>query len=363
MKYTYQENTFNIDRYPTTDNKSLQAWSAADEHILNYLEEEKISCEKAIIYNDRFGFLSSLLADKKPTAIIDFKSQEKAFKINFEGNNINLELPTNTSIGSLSSEYELALIKIPKSLDLFRLQLAQVHNSLSEGGQIICGFMTKYFSKQYLSIAAEYFEDCSQSKAWKKSRVLILKGKKKVEKENLITEIQFSGNKVFKQHYGVFSAKNIDHASQFFIDNMDIRLDHNKILDLASGNGILAYAALEEKPHTEVHLLDDSLLAVESSKMNLEGDNIHFHYNDCLADFEDQSFDLVISNPPFHFEHETNIEVALELFKEVKRVLKKGGSFQMVTSNHLNSKTHLYKLFHKVDIVSEDLKFVVYNCH
>ena len=363
MKYTYQEKTFTIDRYPTTDNKSLQAWSAADEHILNYLEEKKIACEKAVIYNDRFGFLSTILSENKPTAIIDFKSQEKAFQINFEDNELKIELPTNSSIGDLTDQYNLALIKIPKSLDLFRLQLAQAHGALSENGEVICGFMTKYFSKQYLTIAAEYFEDCNQSKAWKKSRILILKGKKVVEKENLITEIEFSGNKVFKQHYGVFSAKNIDHATQFFIDNMDVRLDHNKILDLGSGNGILAYAIQEEKPLTEIHLLDDSLLALESSKMNIEGEKILFHYNDCLADFEDHSFDLIISNPPFHFEHETNIEVALDLFKEVKRVLKKGGSFQMVTSNHLNSKTHLYKLFHKVDIVSQDLKFVVYNCH
>ena len=75
-----------------------------------------------------------------------------------------------------------------------------------------------------------------------------------------------------------------------------------------------------------------------------------------------KKFDLIISNPPFHFEHETNIEVALNLFKEVKRCLKKGGSFQLVTSNHLNSKTHLNKLFHKVNIIAQNEKFVVYHC-
>jgi len=362
MNYTHQGKSFTISRYPTTENKSLQAWSAADEHILNYLEDEKISCENTIIYNDRFGFLSTVLASSKPTAIIDFKSQEKAFELNFQANDLVQNLPTNNTIGELKDNYELALIKIPKSLDLFRLQLAQLHDSISVNGQIICGFMTKYFSKQYIAIASEFFEDCTQSRAWKKSRILILKGKKKVEKNRLINEIPFSDTKIFKQHFGVFSAKNIDHASQFFIENMDVRLDHNKIMDLGSGNGVLAYAVQLEKPNSEIHLLDDSLLAIESSKMNIEGENIHFHYKDSLADFENQSFDLIISNPPFHFEHETNIEVALDLFKEVKRCLKKGGSFQMVTSNHLNSKTHLYKLFHKVNIVAEDKKFVVYNC-
>ena len=363
MNYTYQGKTFSIERYPKTDNKSLQAWSAADEHILNFLDESKISTKKTVIYNDRFGYLSSFLAQDKPTVILDFKSQEKAFELNFKANDLSFNSPTKSSIDPAKETYELALIKIPKSLDLFRLQLSQIHASLTNNGQVICGFMTKYFSKQYLSIASDFFEDCTQSKAWKKSRILILKNKKTVKEQSFLNEIPYSGDKVFKQHFGVFSAKNIDYATQFFIDHMDVRMDHNKILDLGSGNGVLAYAIQKEKPNSEIHLIEDSLLALESSKMNIEGENIHFHYSDCLADFEDQTFDLIVSNPPFHFEHETNIEVALELFKEVKRCLKKGGSFQMVTSNHLNSKTHLYKLFHKIDIVSEDLKFVVYNCY
>tara|TARA_B110000967_G_C18890111_1_gene566755 strand:+ start:841 stop:1932 length:1092 start_codon:yes stop_codon:yes gene_type:complete len=363
MNYTYQGNTFTIERYPTTENKSLKAWSAADEHILNFLEESKIATKKTVVYNDRFGFLSTFIAQNMPTVVLDFKSQEKAFELNFKTNELSFDVPTKSSIDPNKANYKLALLKIPKSLDLFRLQLSQIHGSLTENGQVVCGFMTKYFSKQYLSIASEFFEDCTQSKAWKKSRILILKKKRKIKKQTFLNEISYSSDKIFKQHYGVFSAKNIDYATQFFIDHMDVRMDHTKILDLAAGNGILAYAVQKEKPNSEIHVLEDSHLALESSKMNIEGTNVHFHYNDCLADFEDQSFDLIVSNPPFHFEHETNIEVALELFKEVKRCLKKGGSFQMVTSHHLNSKTHLYKLFHKVDIVSEDLKFVVYNCH
>ena len=131
---------------------------------------------------------------------------------------------------------------------------------------------------------------------------------------------------------------------------------------MACGNGILAHAALANKPNAEIHLLDDSELAIASSKINIDSEKACFHYNDTLDNFENNTFDLIISNPPFHFEHETNIEVALNLFKEVKRCLKKGGSFQLVTSNHLNSKTHLNKLFHKVNIIAQNEKFVVYHC-
>ena len=76
------------------------------------------------------------------------------------------------------------LIKIPKSLDLFRFQLDQLHESLKEDTLVICAFMTKYFSAQILKIAEDYFELCEQSIAWKKSRLLFLKKKRKVEKKN-----------------------------------------------------------------------------------------------------------------------------------------------------------------------------------
>ena len=69
--------------------------------------------------------------------------------------------------------------------------------------------------------------------------------------------------------------------------------------------------------------------------------------NDSMELFKDDYFDLVISNPPFHFEHETNIEVAIRLFHDVKRCLKSEGRFELVASQHLNFKTHLIKIFKK----------------
>ena len=262
----------------------------------------------------------------------------------------------------LKTPFDLVLIKIPKSLDLFRFQLDQLHESLKEDALVICAFMTKYFSAKILKIAEDYFELCEQSVAWKKARLLFLKKKRKVEKKELINSISYSKKKEFKQYYGVFSAKKIDQATLLLIQHLDVRLGHNKILDLACGNGILAHAALVNKPNAEIHLLDDSELAIASCKINIDSEKACFHYNDTLDNFENNTFDLIISNPPFHFEHETNIEVALNLFKEVKRCLKKGGSFQLVTSNHLNSKTHLNKLFHKVNIIAQNEKFVVYHC-
>ena len=363
MKYTFKDKSYTISRYPKTDQSSLRAWNSADEHILKYLEEEEIKLKNIAICNDRFGFLSVLLAEHKPKTILNFKSQEKSIYINLQLNDLDIESVIKTSpLDSIKPCCDLALIKIPKSLDLFRLQMEQLYSASKKETKIVCAFMTKYFSPQMLDICNEYFELCKQSKAWKKSRLIVLKSKKKRKKSKIKHEITFSNSKKFTQYSGVFSAKNIDYASQFFIQNMVVTLTDNKILDLGSGNGVLTYEAQRQKPDAIVHLVDDSFLAIESSKMNVDPKRSFFYYQDDLAQFEDNSFDLVLSNPPFHFEHEINIDISINLFREVKRCLKKGGSFQLVTSNHLNLKTQLYDFFHKVQIVDQNKKFTVYNC-
>ena len=107
--------------------------------------------------------------------------------------------------------------------------------------------------------------------------------------------------------------------------------------------------------------MDDNWLAVESSKLNVK-ENSFFHYSDSMEIFEDDYFDLVVSNPPFHFENETNIEVSIKLFQEVGRCLKEDGKFQLVASRHLNFNTHLIKIFADVYVIAEDEKFEIYEC-
>ena len=360
--FTYQSNEYQFSRYPSTDNRSLKAWNAADEHILSSIEELKIEPQSVVIYNDRFGFLSSCLHASRPLVIINYQSQKKAIAKNLEDNQLNSDdLEFLSPLVSFDKKIKTGIIKIPKSLDLFRLQLAHLSEQIEEDGIILGAFMTKYFSPQIISIAEEFFEKVEQSKAWKKSRVIILQKKKTVKKMVPIHTITFKTIN-FQQYFGVFSAKNIDYASQFFIEHLKTKEEEKRVLDLACGNGVLGKMIQLQNPDCEIHLMDDSFLAVQSAKLNLEKENTFFHYNDSLEIFEDDFFDLVLSNPPFHFEHETNIEVAIRLFQNVKRCLKNGGRFQLVASRHLNFKTHLEKIFSKINITAENQKFEIYEC-
>ena len=357
-----------VQRHPKTNNNSLKAWSSADEYLVRLANEQILPTSKIAIINDRFGFLSVQLSEYSPKIITHCKSQEESILKNFDSNeidsnNFNFSRILDKSPGN----NDLVVMKIPKSMDLFHLFLIKVYPSLQKEGKVYCGFMTRHFTKQMIEIASLYFENVEQSLAWKKSRVLKLsKPKSNVDEVEPIHSIPYTNhrdeNLVFKQYFGVFSGKHIDYATQFLLANLTINPSVEKALDLASGNGVIAYEIRAQNKTVEIHLIDDSSLAVESSKLNLKTGKNHFHYNSNLDDFADNFFDLVVCNPPFHFEHENTIDIALSLFKDASRVLKPNGSFVLVANLHLNYKIQLTNIFENVEVLNMNSKFEIIRC-
>jgi len=353
---------YTIKRYPKTTNRSLLPWSKGDEFAVWFLKTNQLLNKGIAIYNDSFGYLSSHLLTDKTEIRISKKSQEKAIGTNLEENDLMFDENQFLDLNAINEvKTEVVVLKVPKSLDLFELYLSKISESIDENSVVVCSFMTKYFTKKMIELAEFYFEDVKQTKAWKKSRLIVLSKPKEIEKKSLINEIN-SDFGLFKQYYGVFSADHIDYATQFLIQNITIPQDAERVLDLASGNGILAKVIQDKNPNIEIHLVDDSSLAIESSKLNINGDNVHFHLNNNLADFESDSLDYIVSNPPFHVDHEIDISLPLELFKQAARCLKKKGVFQLVFNNHLNYTTHLNRIFKDVKVAAENDKFTVLNC-
>ena len=350
----------NINRYDLSEDKSLQAWSAADEYLLQAFNDLENKPEHLSIYNDRFGFLACHLHSITPTVIITNKSQEKAIDSNLNANNLSL-VNFADPISSLDTKMDIALLKVPKSLGLFQLFLEHISQNSTDDVTVICAFMTKYFTPNLLQIAEEYFEVVEQSRAQKKARLMILSKKKESAKREVITSIAYKDQE-YRQYLGVFSADHIDYATQFFLDHLKVKKTDLCVLDLASGNGVIGNEIFKQLPDAEIHLMDDSFLAVSSAELNIQGANIHHHFNNELSIFDDETFDLIVTNPPFHFEYEINIQIPLELFKECHRCLKKGGSLQIVANKHLNYKVHLERFFTTVQVLAKAKKFIVYKC-
>lgn len=356
--FTFRNNEFSLGRYPKTNNKSLQPISNAELLVLKHIEQKPSTAYH--LFHDRFGVWNCALNDEDVTTVWNYASQKKAILQNLERNDLTMDISKFKTPLDKLDPVAFALMKVPKSLELFELYVQQIHRSSSRQTEVVCGFMTKYFSKSLISIASHYFEEVSQSLAWKKARLLILKKpKSNVEDKSILNSIPWKDQDL-KQYFGVFSSGKIDIGTQFLLEDLSIEQDEIEILDLASGNGVIANEALRLNPKANVTLVDDSILAAESSKLNCN--NAHFVCDDDLSQLPENHFDLVLSNPPFHFEHENNIEVSLNLFKQVRASLKPYGRFVLVANKHLNYATQLRKLFSRVSVSKSNDKFEILEC-
>jgi release factor glutamine methyltransferase len=91
-----------------------------------------------------------------------------------------------------------------------------------------------------------------------------------------------------------------------------------RIADVGTGSGCIALALARELPHAEIHATDTSAAALEVARANavrhqLES-QIQFHEADLLTGFENNSFDFIVSNPPYVGESEED-QVQLEVRK------------------------------------------------
>lgn len=353
---------YDVKRYPKTTNRSLVAWTKGDEFTVWFLNENALLNKRISIYNDSSGYLSCELLSKKTEIRISKKSQEKSILKNLKNNGLLLDNAQFVNFDAMTDfSAEVVVLKVPKSVDLFEQYLNQISLGIEDNSVVVCSFMTKYFTKRMIEIAERYFDEVKQTKAWKKSRLMVLSKPKNNQIKPLLNVID-SDYGTFRQHYGVFSSSHIDYATQFLIENMNVPADASRVLDLASGNGILAKVIQNDNPDVEIHLMDDSFLAVESSKLNISGENVHFHFENDLMKFESNSLDYIISNPPFHIEHEIDISLPLGLFEQAARCLTKKGTFQLVFNNHLNYATRLTKIFKDVKVAAQNDKFTVLNC-
>lgn len=75
-----------------------------------------------------------------------------------------------------------------------------------------------------------------------------------------------------------------------------------KVLDIGTGSGAIAIALAKNKPLFQVEAVDISLQALETASSNAASNqvNISFYQQDILAATDlQQSYDLIVSNPPY----------------------------------------------------------------
>ncbi len=97
----------------------------------------------------------------------------------------------------------------------------------------------------------------------------------------------------------------------------------------------------------------------KASRQTNWGEEASFLTGDGLEDFEKESADLILCNPPFHYQNAQTLEIALALFDQARKVLRPEGELWVVANRHLGHHKSLAQRFSRVQTAALDDQFIV----
>lgn len=360
---------FELRRLPYRKNELLRAWDAADEYLLNYLEEQKPALGSQItILNDGFGALAVALHAYRPVAISDSFLSQQSTRNNLQLNAIQTDsvvLRDSLSVPDTTIDY--LLIKIPKTLALLEYQLHHLRPLLKPTTKIIAAGMLKALPASVWPLLERLVGPTHSSLAVKKARLIFA---------NLDPDLTLAANPYPVQyrlehtdlticnHANVFSRDSLDIGTRLLLQHLPSDSDYRHIIDLGCGNGVVGVMIAKSLPNAQISFVDESFMAIASARQNFDSAfgkqrQATFTVGDCLNGFQPESADCVVCNPPFHQQHAIGDHIAWKMFQQAHNVLRKGGELRVIGNRHLNYHHSLKKLFGNWQHVASNAKFVI----
>lgn len=367
---TVFERNLTLHRFPKRANETLQAWDAGDEYLIRHLEQHPIDDNQHIlILNDHFGALSCWFSDKhRVTALSDSYIAQQGAKMNLSSNQCPpVELITSTD--AWPTDVDLVLMQIPRNNRYLTWQLDTVRRLYGERCPLIAVNKAKEIHSSTLKLFENFLGPTTTSLAWKKHRLVFSRASSRPTTEKVEPHTQWSVSEHglnLTNLPNVYSGESLDLGARLFLQHLPKSEKYQQILDLGCGNGVLSLKLMQLNPQAYVTGVDESYMAVQSAQNNVELNQLDPAQfcaiaNNCLDNFEAESQDLIVCNPPFHQQQAITDHIAWQMFCDAKQVLRLKGKLLVIGNRHLGYDKKLSRLFGRsgVKLVASNAKFVI----
>ncbi len=132
---------------------------------------------------------------------------------------------------------------------------------------------------------------------------------------------------------GVFSAEAVDAGSDLLARSLPPL--KGRVCDLGAGWGYLSRAILAQQKVALVDLVEAEHAALQAARQNIQDPRAQFHWTDATRFGTAQSYDHVVTNPPFHNGRAADPGVGQAFLKRAQILLKPKGSLTLVANRHL----------------------------
>ncbi len=372
------QGSFTLLRRPFHERSTLRAWDAADEYLLDHIDEQGlVPAADWLVVNDVFGALACALS----AGGIAWHSDSVVSTLGTNDNLSRNDLPAcdplpwplgDALLGDLSRPPRTlarVILKVPKTLSLLEDQLHRIRPFLGTGSEVLAAGMTKHVHTSTLKLFENIIGTTTTSLARKKARLIFASVDPELTPQpspHPMSYVTDTGIATVN-HAGIFSQTKLDIGTRFLLEQLPtLSLDRpGRIVDLACGNGILGVAAAIRFPSAELVFTDESAAAIASARATWQANLAErepeptFLHTDVLDGVDDHAADLVLLNPPFHEQHAVSEAGTTRMFAEAKRALRTDGQLVVVANRHLGYHQRLRRMFSSSHTVAGNKKFVI----
>jgi 16S rRNA (guanine1207-N2)-methyltransferase len=158
---------------------------------------------------------------------------------------------------------------------------------------------------------------------------------------------------------GVFAHGRLDEGTRLLLDSLPTLPPKARVLDYGCGSGIVGYVALHRGEGVAVELLDVDSVALKAAADNVPGAVVRLH--DGLPTPDEEPFDAIFSNPPFHRGKAEDPEMIVSLIRGAPGLLRQWGVLVFVAQRRLPLAKPLGEHFRAVEVLAEDSTYRVWE--
>src|SRR4051794_16142851 len=241
---------------------------------------------------------------------------------------------------------QLVVARLPKSLAALDELAGAVATYAEPDVVLLAGGLVRHLSRGMNDVLANHFGRVRATLGRFKARALVAEGPTGAAEATAAAAAGWphvahheDEDLAICAHGGVFAGTGIDVGTRVLLGVLDqLPGDAVEVVDLGSGNGVLAAAVARALPAARVLATDVSAAAVRSTRATAEANGLRtvdaVRANG-LEGVAPESVDLVACNPPFHRGTALDRDTTPRLFGEVGRVLRPGGELWTVWNSHL----------------------------
>jgi len=159
---------------------------------------------------------------------------------------------------------------------------------------------------------------------------------------------------------GVFAHGRLDPGTALLLNVLREIPIEGEVLDFACGAGVIGATIARYNRHAKVTLLDNNALALRASGETMAGNKLDgtILASDGLTEIEN-SFDLVVTNPPVHTGVKTDTSLSMRLLDSIHEHISPGGRLIMVANIHLPYEKWLKQKFRRYKFLASNDHFKV----